>query len=139
MPRLEAEFRSKLVATMKKQGAMVYPLLPQIPTGDGKPVYGAPTGWPDLLVISRIWSGLIETKGHDTRHSPLQLKTLEDLGIRWMLHVVTVRDISSHELQVTWHGTLSIQDWRCSDVELLQLLRATCKSGPETDPSVQAG
>jgi hypothetical protein len=127
MARLESKFRTPLAALLRSQGAMVFSLLPPIPGEHDMRQYSAQPGWPDLLVVHRMWTGLIETKGHETRVSEEQRQILPRIATRWPLHVVVVRDMFDHRVQVTWWGEAGEltdpEPWQCMDSELLKLLK----------------
>jgi hypothetical protein len=69
---------------LRSQGAMVYPLVAG--------ARGAPSGWPDKLVVSRAWSGLLELKSLSTRVERHQERVLLELATRWSGHVFVVRE-----------------------------------------------
>jgi hypothetical protein len=69
----EIDFKASVVKVLRAQGAMCYPMIAD--------AY-SPAGWPDLLVVSQFWIGLIEFKGATTRLDPIQAKIIWDLRVR---------------------------------------------------------
>lgn len=66
----ESEFGQEFRRIMRQGGAMIYPLIGS---------QHAPRGWPDVLVWHRLWDGLVELKGPETRVEAQQLSTLQRL------------------------------------------------------------
>lgn len=80
----EARFTADVTKVMRNRGAMVYPLI----AGHD----GAPIGWPDRLVVSRQWIGLLEFKGLTTVISPNQETVIRELWRRRPGSVYIVRN-----------------------------------------------
>lgn len=77
----EIPFKTKVLKVMReKHGAVTYPLIAS---------ERSPAGWPDTLVISWLWSGLIEFKGDKTRLEPVQdLVRLSIVKRNFACHIV---------------------------------------------------
>jgi hypothetical protein len=67
----EMSFKAECVRAMRAQGALCYPMVAGI---------HSPAGWPDVLVVSGRWVGLVEFKGETTKVEPIQLKVIWDLN-----------------------------------------------------------
>ena len=73
MSDLERDFGRAFAKAMRAGGAEVYPLI----AGRNSPV-----GWPDKLVWSRRWGGLVELKGPATKVDPIQVLQLQRLHVQ---------------------------------------------------------
>lgn len=103
----EGQFQSRLIAELKKAGAIVFKV-------HGHAMQAS--GWPDLQVYSRTWTGHLELKVGDARPTQLQMSVILRLrSVGANAYVARLRD-----------GKLTFDDmtlsWPCDGAEMLRTL-----------------
>lgn len=92
----ENEFGRQFSAALRRRGAEVYPLIAGV---------GTPDGWPDILVVHRQWTGLVERKATNTQIKPIQVVRMRDINLRRHEHdrfCVIARLAGSQTIKVGW-------------------------------------
>lgn len=110
----EAELGARVSAALRARGAMVYPLVGAA---------HAPAGWPDKLVWSPVWDGLLELKAEGGEFRRHQLPVLRQLHERRPGRVFAVRGRGVRELEVLDPRDVTRVLATCVAEELLQALR----------------
>ena len=98
----ENEWSQAFSAVLRRQGAELYPCIAS---------QWAPAGWPDLHVVHRMWTGLIERKASHTALGPHQLVRMREINLRRPLYSVIARHIERETLvisSVSAEGTVYI-------------------------------
>jgi hypothetical protein len=119
----ENELGRRVTKALRDQGAMVYPLWA------GTMV---PEGWPDKLVWSPIWHGLLELKAASGSLRSSQIFVLKQLWERcpgrvWVVYGTNSEYVAVHHpadgLRLMWEGPVNC---------LLKELEKLCSSSSET-------
>jgi hypothetical protein len=101
----ENKFGAAVRKALRESGAMVYPLIAGI---------GIPAAWPDVLVWSRVWDGLIELKALHTPVHPAQVEKLRQLNLIRPRCAVSYREVLDR--RNGYWGRLYIYDLECKAI-----------------------
>lgn len=91
----ENQWSAEFGKVLRSQGALTYPCIASFET---------PRGWPDVHVVHRMWTGLVERKAEKTRIEPHQKVMMRDIIRRTKIayYCVVARHVGNDAIVVTY-------------------------------------
>ena len=86
-------------------------------------------GWPDLHVVHRMWTGLIERKAVMTRIEPSQVQMIIEINRRRPMHAVVARHVGEGDIiTVSTYDPEERMLFTCAYHDFLRRMKETCES-----------